>query len=324
MRKLLLLFTFLIALVSCTHEKPQCVDPWATTGVDSVSFRKDHHYWKNYNLIAFDSIALESAIPGAVSSIYTSDSAAVGDYDEIVVANVAIVPEDSIDSVWIMVARDQMTMGWVRESELKEKSYPDNLISSFIHHFSDARILVLLICLSLAFAIFLFHTFRKERFLMVHFNDIHSFYPTLLCLTMSGSAALYGSVQHYWPGVWEEFYYHPTLNPFGQPTVIMIFLFSVWLMLIILIAVAEDLRRQPKGVNGISYMISLGGVCMILYLFFSLTVQYYIGYICLALYWCFALYRHWTNNSAHYRCGNCGSALHELGRCPRCGAINEK
>ena len=33
--------------------------------------------------------------------------------DELVVAAFAIIPEDSIDSVWVKVAHDQLTQGWV-------------------------------------------------------------------------------------------------------------------------------------------------------------------------------------------------------------------
>lgn len=323
MRKLLYILVALIALVSCSHEKPKCVDPWATTGVDSTSFRETHYYWKNYNFATTDSIMLESQIPGEVGSIYTKDSAVIDAYDEIVVANVAYVPEDSIDSVWVMVARDQVTIGWVHESELLDKAVPDNAISRFISWFSDSRFLVLFACLCFGFMFFVLQRFRKERFLIVHLNDIRSFYPTLLCLTMSASATIYGTIQCFWPEVWKEFYYYPTLNPFGQPRIIAIFLASVWLILIVGVAVVDDVRKQPNVVNAVSYLISLSGVCMVLYLVFSISVQYHIGYIFLAGYWYFALRSHWQNNHASYRCGNCGTAMREKGKCPNCGAIND-
>lgn len=322
MRKLLFIFALLFVIVGCDHEKPQCVDPWATTGIDEDSFVKEHHYWKNFNLVTTDSLYLESHIPGELSSIYTRDSAVFGSGDEIVVANVAVVPDDSLDSVWVMVARDQITMGWVRETELLDKSVPDNPISRFIHQFSDSRFLVFLGVVFIAIALFWIQRFRRERFQIVHFNDIGSFYPTLLCLTVSGSATLYGSVQKFCPDVWRAFYFHPTLNPFGQPTVIMVFLASVWLMLVVFVAVLDDLHKHSKMVNAVTYLASLCGVCMILYFVFTLSVHVYIGYPLLVLYWAFALYQHWTNNHTPYRCGHCGSALHEQGKCPYCGAIN--
>ena len=321
--RLLLLLLAVLSLQSCRRDHPQCIDPWATTGIDSVAFRKDHHYWKNYNLVVTDSVPLLVSVPGEVASIFAPDSSVLMSDDEIVVANLAIVPTDTPDSVWVMVARDQQTMGWVREQQLMERSIPDHPISRFIHQFSDSRFLVFLTCLCLAFGVFIVQRFRKEHFLIVHFNDIRSFYPTLLCLGMSGAAAFYGSIQNFCPEVWKEFFFHPTLNPFGQPRVILLFLANVWFLVVVFIAVIDDIRKQPDVVNGVSYMISLCGFCMSLYLFFSVSVQYYVGYVLLLLYWAFALHRYIRHNTILYYCGHCGAPLHTLGKCPKCGAENE-
>lgn len=316
------IFLLILLCMSCGHEKPQCIDPWATSGVNEEEFRAEHHYWKNYNMVVLDSLPLESHIPGEISSIFTRDSAVLDQYDEIVVANVAYVPEDTIDSVWVMVARDQLTMGWVRESDLLDRAVPDYAISRFISWFSDRRIVLFVACLCFAMVIFLIQHYRRKGFLFVHFNDVPSFYPTLLCLIMSFSAALYGTLQKFYTALWTEYYFHPTTNPFGQPVPIMVFIISVWTIFIVAIAVADDLRKQPV-VNAVSYIASLGGLCMVLYFVFSILVQYYIGYILLILYWTFALYRHYHHNRASFRCGNCGYGLNERGKCPHCGAFNE-
>lgn len=319
------LFTvFFLALLflSCGHEKPQCIDPWATTGVNEEEFRAEHHYWKNYNMVVLDSLPLESHIPGEISSIFTRDSAVLEHYDEIVVANVAYVPSDTIDSVWVMVARDQTTMGWVREKDLLKRAVPDFTISRFISWFSDRRILLLVICVSLALVFFGIQRYRHKGILMVHFNGVLSFYPTLLCLVLSFSAALYGTLQKFYPAMWTEYYFHPTTNPFGQPFPLMVFIMSVWAILIVAIAVADDLCRQPIF-NAVAYWASLGGLCMVLYFVFSLLVQCYVGYPLLVAYWAFALYRHYYHNRASYRCGNCGYGLLQRGKCPHCGAYNE-
>lgn len=50
---------------------------------------------------------------------------------------------------------------------------------------------------------------------IVHFNDIDSFYPTLLCLLVASSATLYASIQMFGAETWRHFYYHPSLNPFA-------------------------------------------------------------------------------------------------------------
>ena len=146
-------------------------------------------------------------------------------------------------------------------------------------------------------AFFLIQAARRRHLHIVHFNDIGSFYPTLLCLTVSGAATLYGSLQHFVPETWVEFYYHPTLNPFGLPLVLSVFVASVWLM--------------------------LAGVCMVLYLFFSLSAPYYVGYPCLVAYWAFAIRSYARHRTPRYVCGRCGAALPRLGRCPHCGAMNE-
>ena len=290
MRSILFLLFAVCAMVSCHRDRPQCTEFWHTSGIDSVAFRQQHHFWKNFNFVATDSIPLEASLPGEVASIFVPDSAILETDDQVVVTDIAIVPADVEDSVWVMVARDQMTMGWVHEQTLLERAVPDNGVSRFIHHFSDSRILLFLSCLCLAFILFIVQRFRREHFLIVHFNDIRSFYPTLLCLCMSGLAAFYGSIQNFQPEVWKEFFFYPTLNPFGQPRVIMLFLIGVWALLVIFIAVVDDIRKQPDVVNGVSYMISLCGVCMSLYLFFSVSVQYYIGYPLLLLYWAFSLF----------------------------------
>lgn len=321
--RLLVAFLSILIASACGHEKPQCIDPWATSGVDEAAFRSAHHYWKNDNFVTSDSIFLQSCIPGEVASIYTRDSAFFEPGDEIVVANVSIVPADSVDTVWVMAARDQVTMGWVHETEFLEKTVPDNPVSRFISGFSDSRIIVLITILCIAFLLFLVQRFRKQRIQIVHINDIPSFYPTLLCLTVSISAAIYGTLQNYYPEEWAEFYFHPTFNPFGQTHLLTVFLVSVWAILIVLIAVVDDVRKQPNIVGAASYMASLLGVCMVLYFVFTIIVHYRAGYVLLLVYWIFALRQHWVNNHASYRCGHCGCAMRDRGVCPHCGAINE-
>lgn len=323
MRKFIFILLTIILLPACRQEKPQCVDPWATTGVNEDSFRQAHYYWKNFNFVTTDSVALESHIPGEVASIYTRDSAMLGNNDEIVVANVAIVPTDSLDSVWVMVARDQITMGWLREKELLEKAIPDNTISVIVHEFSDSRVSILMACIGAAIIFSLVQNFRRRRFLIVHFNDIRSFYPTLLCLTVSMSASLYGAMVGYWPEVWRSFLFHPTVDPFGQPPILMSFLANVWFMLIVFVAVIDDLRKQPDVSDAASYLSTLCGVCMILYFVFTHISVHPLGFVVLLAYWCYALRQHWVNNHASYRCGVCGSAMRQPGKCSHCGAVNE-
>ena len=100
---------------------------------DSLSFGSTHYYTKNYNFIVkSDSIALIRQQPEEVSAYLPTDTIYLHKHDHIVVADIRIIPTDSIDSVWIQVARDQATFGWQRESMLLPKVVPDDPISEFI------------------------------------------------------------------------------------------------------------------------------------------------------------------------------------------------
>lgn len=255
---------------------------------------------------------------------YGADSVQLGVSDAIVVANVANVPTDSIDSTWVMVARDVEAMGWVRERDLLPHVVPDQFITRFIHTFSLGRTWVVLSFVGLALLFLVVQNLRRGRLQMVHYNDIKSFYPTLLCLVVSSSAVLYGALQQFAPDMWQEFYFHPTLNPFAPIAwPLRIFLLSLWGMAVVGIAAIDDVRKLPGVVDDVAYLVILAGVCMVLYLFFSLSVHIYIGYPLLLAYWTFALRRHFRFTSAPYRCARCGEALHAKGRCPACGAIND-
>ena len=314
----------LLLIVGCRDTRPRMITFGERDTPDSVAFARTHHYWKNYNFLTLDSIRLSASDPSGVVGAYGADSVQLGVSDAIVVANVANVPTDSIDSTWVMVARDAETMGWVREHDLLPHVVPDQFITRFIHAFSLGRTWVVLSFVGLALLFLVVQNLRRGRLQMVHYNDIKSFYPTLLCLVVSSSAVLYGALQQFAPDMWQEFYFHPTLNPFAPIAwPLRIFLLSLWGMAVVGIAAIDDVRKLPGVVDDVAYLVILAGVCMVLYLFFSLSVHIYIGYPLLLAYWAFALRRHFRFTSAPYRCARCGEALHAKGRCPACGAIND-
>lgn len=295
-------------------------------GIDSVAFRQTHHYWTGYNLVATDSITLQASQDSvrAAQMAFISDNKIYRN-DPLVVAAVVIVPADTIDTVWVKVARDQLTQGWVRESELLDKAVPDDPISKFIHRFSRGRSFYVVCCFGIAVAFLLLQLFRHKHLRMVHFRDISSFYPTLLCITVSGAAALYGSIQRFVPETWEEFYFHPTLNPLHPdlPLILALFIASVWTMIIVGVAVVEELRRQPDLGDGLAYLASLGGVCMLLYLVFTQTVPLYFGYPLLLAYWAWAVMRYVRHRPSHFLCGNCNNPIPTgTDICPKCGMRN--
>ena len=166
--------------------------------------------------------------------------------------------------------------------------------------------------------------FRRKQLKMVYFNDIDSVYPLLLCLLMAFSATVYESMQVFVPETWEHFYFNPTLSPFKVPFILRSFLLSIWLFIIVLLAVLDDLFRQLSPAAAMFYLLGLASCCIFCYFFFILTTQIYIGYVFLvAFIWIFLKKVYTTLVVYRYRCGNCGQKLREKGRCLSCGAINE-
>lgn len=322
---LALVLTALMA-AACYYPTPPPDDGW-TVGdgsLDTTAFVRHHHYGPNFNFkVTADTLSLAPCRPGTARLDSWADTAVVRRGDKIVVADIALVPSDTTDSVWLKLARDQTTMGWTSERRLAEAAVPDDPISQFIHTFSGSRTRLALCIVGLMAAFFLVQAARRRHLHVVHFNDIDSFYPTLLCLTVSGAATLYGSLQHFVPETWVEFYYHPTLNPFGLPLVMSVFVVSVWLMGITALAVLDDVRRRLDWADIPAYVAGLAGVCMVLYLFFSLSTPYYVGYPCLVAYWAFAIRSYARRRTPRYVCGRCGAPLSRLGRCPHCGALNQ-
>lgn len=314
-------------LSACYYPQPGYTDEWDVTDDmrDSLDFRAIHHYNENFNfLMTGDSLRLRVDRPfhQPGEAVGLTDSLSVYRNDRLVVADILVLPEDTVDSVWVKVARDQTTMGWTHESELLERVIPDDPIAEFIHVFSNTHLIYFLIALALLLILTLVRRMRRERFRMVHFDDVGSCYPTLLCLTLSGSAVLYASMQKFVPETWVEFYFHPTLNPFGLPFILGLFIASVWLIVILAIAVVEDVWRQLSVHDALLYGVALLGVCSGCYLFFSIATLYYIGYPCWILYAVWALRRYWLYSRCPYCCGNCGAKLRKKGRCPRCGTVN--
>lgn len=329
--RLLLALLPALLLQSCYYSQPNQTDHWTAAHegcVDSVNFYIAHHYWTGYNFQATDSLQLITTPPLNTLPDYSTllnESIGIGPRDQLVVARVRYVPTDTVDSVWVKVARDQLTQGWIHEKDLLERVVPNDPISKFIYHFSGKRTGVVLVIVGMAIAFGLVQVFRRKHYRMVHFRDIPSFYPTLLCLCVSGSAALYGSIQRFVPATWSEFYFHPTLNPLNPdiPLILSLFIASVWLMLIVAVAVVDELRRQADLGDNLAYMASLGGVCMVLYLVFTLTTPLYIGYLLLIAYWAFAIRKYWMNQPSHLLCGICGKSIPQKGKCPHCGAMNK-
>ena len=283
-----------------------------------TGFTATHHYNQNYNFVVkADSMVIYE---NPDTAIY--DSIIVYRGDQLVVAEIKTISNDTIDSVWVKLARDQMSQGWTRECDLLNGVAPDDPISQFIDLFSNNHLLLFLALVVIVTASYgLRKLYRRDAYI-VHFHDISSVLPTMLAVLVATSATVYATIQNFAPENCRHFYFHPTLNPFAVTPVIGLFVSLVWALIITGIAVVEDvMRRLPFG-SAVLYLLGLAAICAVDYVVFSIFTLYYIGYVLLIAYIWFAVSR-LRLVLARYVCGNCGKRIPGLGKCPHCGAVNE-
>lgn len=314
-----------ILLTSCYRQEAETSDAWIVTEeqMDSISFYTTHHYTQNYNfLVTADTLWLIVQQPSEVLSDMMVDSVAVVSDDRLVVADIMTMSSDTIDSVWVRVARDQETIGWIHEQEMLPGVAPDNPISQFITFFSDTHLLIMLAFLAVVIAVYTIRMLYRHNARLVHFNDIPSVYPMLLAVLVATSAVFYSTIQLADPDSWRHYYYHPTLNPFAVPLHLSLFLSTVWAMLLVALAAVDDIRRHLSLTETILYCLGLIGICAIDYVVFSISTLYYIGYPLLVAYVVFAVWRYMRYGRAVYICGHCGEKIRRKGKCPYCGSLN--
>lgn len=348
-RNFFFIMSVLVLICSCYNDKDKqhdaLTEPDASLNIeqvdsvalmrlqDSISFTSTHHYTRNYNFIVnTDSIPLVRQQPEEVVSLSQTsidpvehvglDSIWVYYNEQLVVAEIRILPTDSVDSVWVQVARDQDTFGWIHESELLPNVVPDDPISQFISLFSNKHILWMIITVGIIVVLYVLRIIRRKRAKIVHFNDISSFYPTCLVLAVSVAATLYSSIVLFEPEMWRHFYYHPTLNPFAVPALLGIFLALVWLLPVICFATIDDVCRHLSVEDALLYLAGLAAICMVDYVIFSVATLYYIGYPLLCAYFYFSIKTFNRYRRLMYYCGKCGKALSKKGKCKYCGAVN--
>ena len=164
---------------------------------------------------------------------------------------------------------------------------------------------------------------RRQKLQLIWLNDIDSVFPTVLSWLVATAATLYASIQHFVPGTWEQFYYNPSLNPFSLPFILSLFMFNIWGIILVGLATLDDLFHQTHIEAACFYLLGLMSCCIFLYLFFTFTTYYYLGYPCLLVYavWSFNRIKHASRYK--FSCGNCGAKMKNKGVCPHCGAVNE-
>ena len=251
-----------------------------------------------------------------------TDSLAVVQGDQLVVAEFAVHPDDSIYSLWVKVARDQETIGWLPEQRLLQGIVPVDPISQGILWFSSSHTVPFLV-ISAGFALwFAVRAVRRKQIRLIGLNDIDSIFPLSLSWLMAVAATLYNSILHFSPSVWEAYYYNPSLNPFQLPFIIGLFIFCIWLIILMGIAMLDDLFHQTSVEVALFYLTGVAACCIFLYIFLT-CLPVYGAYLCLTAYsvWVFKQLK--GASGYPYACGACGAKMRRKGICPHCGAMNE-
>ena len=312
-----------------TEESTDTVPKLTPQQVDSVVFRLTHHYGPNFNFeLKADSMIL---VPREGDLI--QDTCVVRNKDLLVVAQIKrIEASDSTmeDTFLIKVAHDQTTMGWVKESELLENAVPDDPISQLIDFMTGSRAIWMSSFLGFGVIAFFFRKMRKQKMSIgfselkvVDLIEMDSFYPPLLLILVACVAALYASVQNFVPEFWQEYYFHPTMNPLLLPPIMAVLVTLVWLTLIVIVAVVIEVYNNFYSFRGIIYLFEIAGLCMLVYLLISWTILIYVGYLLLPILIAYLIYYYFKYIRCTMTCGHCGRKIKEKGICKHCGAINE-
>lgn len=290
-----MLLGILLMFSSCyhrhnSHQQHAAMVEYSDRQLDSISFSTTHHYTNKFNFLVFkDSLELMRQQPEEYISGLPVDTFAVKKNHLLVVTDIRMVPQDSIDSVWVQLATENNDFGWIQESKLLPRVVPDDPISEFIMTFSNVHLLIFLVVIVVITMAYLVRKVFHSNGKIVHFNDIDSPYPVTLVLLVSISAAFYGWIQSFEPEVWRHFYFHPSLNPFAVPHLLGVFLALVWAVLIVALACVDEVYHRLTFGEGLLYLGGLAGVCALDYIIFSVLSLYYIGYVLLIAYIYFAI-----------------------------------
>lgn len=228
------------------------------------------------------------------------------------------------DTVWVKVATEYKTMGWITESTLLKHTVPNDSISELLRSLTNTRLLWMggLLLLGIL-GVYIHRWYNKKNIRMVKINEMDSLYPFLFIMLIAMLACLYSSIQNFAPEYWQEYYFHPTLNPFLLPPVMAILVILVWLIIIVFIALLMETYNHFSFARGVAYFLEIMGASMLVYLFISWTTRIYIGYLLFIIltWFLWVLYNGYVKYK--YQCPKCGEKVRSKGKCPKCGAILE-
>ena len=91
--------------------------------------------------------------------------------------------------------------------------------------------------------------------------------------------------------------------------ILSLFMFNIWGIILVGLATLDDLFHQTHIEAACFYLLGLMSCCIFLYLFFTFTTYYYLGYPCLLVYavWSFNRIKHASRYK--FSCGNCGAKI---------------
>lgn len=334
MKNLLYILTFIACIIAfaCNESSRQSfssnqendqtdsVPQFTRMKADSLKFRLTHHYSENYNFrVKADSLKLIQ-----IESGYPQDTCTIYNGDLIVVAKILLTPNDTTDTVWVKVGRDQFTMGWIKESELIPNVVPDDILSETLSLMTDSRAVWMFALIAFGTTAFFVRRYRNRKLQILKFNEMDSFYPILFLILTALLSCTYASIQNFVPEYWQEFYYNPTLNPMQLPPIMSLLVTLVWAIVIVFIAVVDDVYNNFYVAPGIIYLGETLGLGMLVYLFFSWTTPIGIGYALLPLFIIILVWIYFRHIRCTFICGECGYRMFSDGHCRHCGTYNSK
>lgn len=311
MKVLLFLLLTIAQVLPALGQEPDTLMLLTQEQADSLEFRLKHHYTNNFNFqVKADSLIL---VPQADEM---ADTCTVMRGDIIAVAKI----KKQNDTIWVKVARDQLTMGWVAEPDLLDAATPDDGISVIIDRLTGTRAIWMSSLLALGIIAILIYS-RRHKWKRITING--SGEALMLMLTVLGMAVIYTHIQTYSPEFWLEYYFHPTLNPLILPGIMSLLLTLAWAVVIIYVAFLISVYHNFYFVPGMKFIFQITGISMLLYLLVSLTSTFIGWYTALALAIIIAItiitvYVRFLRH--RYQCPVCGTLVHDKDTCPECGS----
>jgi hypothetical protein len=288
---------------------------WLTTPRDSLLREADARFMQGTNFeVLDDSLALRQWP--------FTDEVPLRKGDEVVVAECMALPGDSTGAMWVKLAHDQETMGWVPEEELRGRLLPDDSVSHFVYFFSHSHVVVFIVVLGLFGLAMVGRAVRRREWSWSWFRKVETSYSTLWLWLLSTTAFLYALIQRFFPSVWELFYYHPSFDPFDLAPLLSVFVLLVWGTLWIGVAVVDELCHQKRIDRAFFYGLAVASAGILLYVLFTF-LPFYLGLPAWVAYTVLCVRRIRYRSRFRYVCGQCGAKMKEKGVCPVCGAINE-